>query len=69
MGSFSEEVCICAACPPVDLPVDGFISATFSAAGPSAMPVLALISSSNNTRPVMEVSEDAVLEPDIMKTF
>jgi hypothetical protein len=33
------------------------------------LPALAMISSSEGTWPIMEVSEDAVLEPDIVKSF
>jgi hypothetical protein len=68
MGSLSEEVCICTSCPPVGLPVGGFIFETFSAEDTSILPVLATTSSSDGTWSVMEVSEDAVLGPDITES-
>jgi hypothetical protein len=56
------------AVPPVGLPVGGFILASISAAAISAMPALAMKSSSDGTRPSMEVFEDAVLlELDIVR--
>lgn len=64
--SLSGEIGVGTACPPIGLPAGGF-TFSWSTIETSAMPALAMASSSDGTWPVMEVSEDAVEEPDIME--
>ena len=58
------------AVPPVGLPAGGFILSSISAADISTIPALEIWSSSEGTRLVMEVFEDAVLlELDMVKSL